>query len=148
MIRLKSLITEQTDSTPAVSGIEIMQNKLTPTRQTDVNVSGVLNVVNCESATGTYMVNDKRYDMALVQQALGTDTTIRVYAMNPGDTALTVVAESQPLINLRIRFDFPKIKIPNLSDDTAFFVMAMKAGKPIKYNNQVLRVQCEGFMLV
>ena len=147
MIRLKPLL-EQSESIPTISGIEIMQNKLTPTRQTDVNVSGVLNVVNCESATGTYTVNDKRYDMALVQQALGTDTTIRVYAMNPGDTALTVVAESQPLNNLRIRFDFPKIKIPNLSDDTAFFVMAMKAGKPIKYNNQVLRVQCEGFMLV
>ena len=91
MIRLKPLL-EQSESIPTISGIEIMQNKLTPTRQTDVNVSGVLNVVNCESATGTYTVNDKRYDMALVQQALGTDTTIRVYAMNPGDTALTLIS--------------------------------------------------------
>ena len=147
MIRLKTLL-EQTESTPTITGIEIMGNQLTPSGQTNVNVSGLINVINCESATGTYTVNDKRYDMKLVQQAIGTDTTIRVYAMNSGDTAATVVADSQPLKDLRIRFDFPKAKIPNLSDDTAFFVIALKAGKPIKYNNKVLRVQCEGFMLV
>ena len=85
--------------------------------------------------------------MALVQQALGTDTIIRVYAMNPNDSALTIVADSQPLKDLRILFEFPIVKIPNVSDDTVFYVIPFKAGKPIKYNNQLIRVQCEGFML-
>lgn len=137
-----------TQDDPAVSGITIMQNKLTSQNNTTVNVDGVLSVVNCESATGTYVVGTTKYDIALVQDALGTDTTIRVYAFNEGDTAMTVVADSQPLTNLQIRFEFPKTKIPNLTADTTFYVMAMQAGKPIKYNNQVLRVKCEGFMLV
>lgn len=147
MIRLKTLL-EQTESEPAVSGIAIMQNKLTSQNQTTVNVDGVLSVINCESPTGTYVVGTKKYDMQLVQQALGTDTTIRVYSMNDGDTALTVVGESQPLKDLRIRFEFPIAKIPNLSDATIFYVIAMKAGKVIKFNDKPLRVQCEGFMLV
>ena len=148
MIRLKTLLSEQADTTPAVSAIAIMQNKLTSQNQTTVNVDGALSVVNCESPTGTYIVASKKYDMSLIQQALGADTTIRVFAFNEGDTALTVVADSQPLKDLRIRFEFPIAKIPNLTADTVFYVMAMKAGKPIKYNNQPLRVQCEGFMLV
>ena len=147
MIRLKTLL-EQTETTPAVSGITIMQNKLTSQNNTTVNVDGVLSVVNCESPTGTYSVNYTKYDMALVQQALGVDTTIRVFAFNEGDTTMTIVADSQPLKNLQIRFEFPKTKIPNLSDSTTFYVIALKGGTPIKYNNKVLRVQCEGFMLV
>jgi hypothetical protein len=146
MIRLKTLL-EQTESMPAVSGIEIMHDKIVSTDNTNANVSGVVNVVNCESSTGTYRVNNKQYDMALVQQALGTDTIIRVYAMNPNDSALTIVADSQPLKDLRILFEFPIAKIPNVSDDTVFYVIPFKAGKPIKYNNQLIRVQCEGFML-
>ena len=147
MIRLKTLI-EQTETTPAVSGIAIMRNKLTSQNNTTVNVDGVLSVVNCESPTGTYVVGSTKYDMALVQQALGVDTTIRVFAFNEGDTAMTIVADSQPLKNLQIRFEFPKTKIPNLSDSTTFYVIALKSGTPIKYDNKVLRVQCEGFMLV
>jgi hypothetical protein len=148
MIKLKTLLSEQLDNAPAVSSIAIMQNKLTSQNQTTVNVDGVLSVVNCESPTGTYVVGSKKYDMALVQQALGDDTTIRVFSMNDGDTALTVVGESQPLKDLRIRFEFPIAKIPNLSDATIFYVMAMKAGKAIKFNDKPVRVQCEGFMLV
>jgi hypothetical protein len=148
MIKLKTLLSEQADTTPAVSGIAIMQNKLTSQNQITVNVDGVLSVVNCESPTGTYVVGSKKYDMALVQQALGTDTTIRVFSMNEGDTALAVVGESQPLKDMKIRFEFPIAKIPNLTADTTFYVMAMKAGKAIKFNDKPLRVQCEGFMLV
>ena len=147
MIRLKTLL-EQTETTPAVSGIAILGNKLTTQNNTTVNVDGVLSVVNCESPTGTYIVKYTKYDMALVQQALGVDTTIRVFAFNEGDTTMTIVADSQPLKNLQIRFEFPKTKIPNLSDSTTFYVIALKGGTPIKYNNKVLRVQCEGFMLV
>ena len=147
MIRLKTLL-EQTETAPAVSGIAIMKNKLTSQNNTTVNVDGVLSVVNCESPTGTYVVGSTKYDMALVQQALGVDTTIRVFAFNEGDTAMTIVADSQPLKNLQIRFEFPKTKIPNLSDSTTFYVIALKSGTPIKYDNKVLRVQCEGFMLV
>ena len=148
MIRLKTLLSEQADTTPAVSAIAIMQNKLTSQNTTTVNVDGALSVVNCESPTGTYVVGSTKYDMSLIQQALGTDTTIRVFAFNEGDTALTTVADSQPLKDLRIRFEFPKTKIPNLSDSTTFYVIALKGGTPIKYDNKVLRVQCEGFMLV
>jgi len=134
-------------SLPAVYGIEIMGNKITRTNQTNANVSGVVNVVNCESSTGTYIVNNKKYDMGLVRQALGTDTIIRVYAMNPNDSVLTIVADSQPLKDLSIRFEFPIAKIPNVSDDTIFYVIPFKEGKPIKYDNKTIRVQCEGFML-
>ena len=147
MIRLKTLL-EQTETTPAVSGIAIMQNKLTSQNQTTVNVDGVLSVINCESPTGTYIVGSTKYDMSLVQQALGTDTTIRVSAWNEGDTAGTVVTDSQPLKDLKIRFEFPIGKIPNLTADTVFYVIALKAGKPIKYNNKTVFAQCEGFMLV
>ncbi len=148
MIRLKTLLEQQSEMEPTVSAITIMQNKLTSQNDTTVNVDGVLSVVNCESPTGTYVIGTTKYDMALVQQALGTDTTIRVSAFNEGDAAGTVVAESQPLKNLQIRFEFPKTKIPNLTADTIFYVIAMKAGKPIKYNNKTLFAQCEGFMLV
>jgi hypothetical protein len=148
MIRLKTLLAEQTATIPAVSGIAIMQNKLTSQNNTTVNVDGVVSVVNCESPTGTYVVGSTKYDMALVQQALGIDTTIRVFALNEGDTTMTVVTDSQPLKDLTIRFEFPKTKIPNLSNSTTFYVIALKGGTPIKYDNKVLRVQCKGSMLV
>lgn len=56
MIRLKTLLSEQADTTPVGVGITIMQNKLTSQNQTTVNVDGALSVVNCESPTSTYIV--------------------------------------------------------------------------------------------
>ena len=141
----------QSMATPAITGLTIMQNRVTPAagKPELANVSGVLTVANCESPTGGYIVNGRKYDVEKVKAAIEEDTKIRVACLSPGDTQATILIEApQPNNNLAVNVDFPKSKIPNLSGNTQFFVLPIKGGQSIKIDGKPIRVQCEGFMLV
>ena len=135
---------------PAISSINILQNMLTPEGMGGVSVSGVLGVVNCEptpETKGTYTVNDMSYDKELVNKAIGSDTKICVYSFSPGDTKLNEVHKEQQTNDLIINFDFPKDKIPNLSDETLFAIFVEKGGQKLQYNGKNIATKCKGFML-
>ena len=137
---------------PAISSINIMNNMLTPRGMGGVSVSvnGVLGVVNCEpseNTKGQYTVNYKEYDKELVEQAIGSDTKIVVYSFSPGDTELNKVHEEPHADDLIFNFDFPKDKIPNLSDETLFAIFVEKGGQKLQYDGKNIATKCKGFML-
>ena len=84
---VKRIIKENEESSPQISSISVMNNKLTPSGmdRKNVSVSGVLGAVNCDSTSNTkneYTVNYHRYDMDLIKEALGDDTNIVVYSLS------------------------------------------------------------------
>lgn len=157
-IRGMYLLEQETSGTtpnndvPAISSISIMHDMLTPSGVDGINVSvsGVLGVVNCEpneNTKGQYVVNNKEYDKELVEQAIGSDTKIVVYSFSPGDSELNKVHEEPQPNDLGIDFDFPKDKIPNLSDETMFGIFVEKGGQRLQYDGKNIATKCKGFML-
>ena len=148
MIRLKTLL-EQTETDLQIEGIEILADKIVSSggsTSPNANVSGLLNCPGAQSSTGTYSINGTKYDLELVKQAIGTDTTIVVFIFD-GTKLQKIYSHPQPSDKLSFRFDFAKSLIPDLSDDTQFIVAPFKGGKPIKLNGNLVKAQVEGFML-
>jgi len=149
---VKRIIKENEESSPQISSISVMNNKLTPSGmdRKNVSVSGVLGAVNCDSTSNTkneYTVNYHRYDMDLIKEALGDDTNIVVYSLSPGESSFTKLHEEPQTEGLTFNFKFEKNKIPNLSDETLFAVMVEKNGVRLKYDGKNVATKCEGFML-
>jgi len=152
LVRLvRRVISEQeTQGVPTISSIGILNNVLTPDGidEKNISVDGGLGFSNCDANSNTKNVltlNYKKLDADLVKQAIGDDASIAVLYLSGGTP---YIVHEQPIKNYdpMIRFDFPKSKVPNISDIKEFAVAVRKGKKIHKFNGKGVYTIVKPFM--